>query len=128
MCLHGIWFFTLLPKAAIRPRMLFRALRPGVIFASLASYFNRDRLFSRPLVSAANISKMLFLVRSNKQKIPWRSIGIFLSSVTQGIVGSFLLSHQNAEDSQLKDRHFCLPQKELRQNIRSVGYYRSNSH
>jgi hypothetical protein len=48
MCLHGIWFFTLLPKAAMRPRMLFRTLRPGVIFASLASavFFGALRLIS----------------------------------------------------------------------------------
>jgi hypothetical protein len=57
---------SFLPKAALRPRMLFRALRPGVIFASLASadiprrlapYFGSDRLFSRLLASATNVSK-----------------------------------------------------------------------
>ena len=47
-----------LPKAAMRPRMLSRALRPGVIFASLAT---TDWLFSRLLVSEANASTVLFL-------------------------------------------------------------------
>jgi hypothetical protein len=57
--------------------MLSRALRPGVIFASLASadvprrlasYFGSDRLFSRLLVSIANVLTMLLLSFDSKME------------------------------------------------------------
>jgi hypothetical protein len=57
-----------------------------------------------------------------------RNCGISFGLCNRSPIGSLLLCHQNTEHSQLKDRHFSLPQKELRQNIRSVGNYRSDTH
>jgi len=66
-----------LPKAALRPRMLSRALRPGLIFASLASADVPRRLASTDwflnsclLVSEANVSTTHFLGCSYRQIRP----------------------------------------------------------
>ncbi len=50
--LYGIWVFTLLAEAALRPLMFFSALRPPMIFGALRlilrSHFSRQRQWFLP--------------------------------------------------------------------------------